>query len=126
MTKSINHEKVVPFLDVSNSDKSAIFYCEQLGFTKEWEYRPAPDSPKCVCVTLGTAKLYLSEFQESARGIKLVVWLDDIAPLIDKCKGSGVDVRIADKGTHFGTTEVRLDDLDGNDIIFSQRPEDGP
>ncbi len=126
MTQSINNEKVVPFLNVSNADESVAFYCEQLGFTKEWEFQRAPDAPKNVCVTLGAAKLYLSEFQESADGIKLVVWVDDISSLIEKCKATGLDADISDEGTHFGTIEVRLQDPDGNDIIFSQRPEYGP
>lgn len=120
-----NNEKVVPFLNVSDGDASAKFFCEQLGFTREWTYQPKPDAPRCVCVTLGTAKLYLSEFDETAKVIKLVVWVDDIEPILETCRQADTQIEIAEQG-HFGTVELRTKDPDGNNVLICQRPEDGP
>ena len=81
-------------------DVSAAFYCDDLGFTKEWIYQPASGSPRCICVTLGTAKLYLSEFDETAKGIKFVIWVDDIKPLLQGCRDRNLDLEFGEQG-HF-------------------------
>jgi len=119
------NEKVVPFIAVADGDVSVAFYCDDLGFTKEWVYQPNSESPRCVCVTLGTAKLYLSESDETAKGIKFVIWVDDIESLLQRCRDRNLDFEFGEQG-HFCTREVRIKDPDDNDILLSERPEDGP
>ena len=124
MTEQL-HEKVVPFVAVTDGDVARAFYCDDLGFQQEWVYQPSPDSLRCICVTYGTAKLYLSELDETARGIKVVIWIDDIQNLLDRCRKRNLSIRYSEQG-HFCTRELQIMDPDDNKLLFSERPEDGP
>ena len=119
------NEKVVPFLNVKDIQASEDFYCGKLGFTKEWVYQPYQGPPRNLCVTLGTAKLYLSEFEESGAEIKLVIWFDDLTAIKDRCDANDVDAEFHEQG-HFGTRELQFKDVDEHYLLFCERPEDGP
>lgn len=118
-------EKVVPFLHTSDGDTARRFYCGKPGFHEEWAYQPTPTSLRCICLTLGAAKLYLSEKDETGKANKIVIWFDDLSNLLATADWKAAGGVLVDQG-HFCTRELRVSDPDENTILFCERPEDGP
>ena len=118
-------EKVVPFLHTNDGDAAKQFYCEMLGFHEEWVYQPTPMALRCICLTFGTAKLYLSEMDETGKENKIVIWVDELETVLDTADWKNVGGELVEQG-HFCTRELRVSDPDSNTILFCERPEDGP
>lgn len=118
-------EKVVPFLHTDDSDEAKRFYCETLGFREEWVYQPTSTALKCICLTYGDAKLYLSEMDETGKQCKIVIWIDDLDIVLENTKWKAAGGEFIEQG-HFCTRELRVLDPDGNTILLAERPEDGP
>lgn len=57
----MNITKVTPVLRVKDGRASERFYCELLGFVKDWEHRFTDDSPLMMSVSAGEFTLHLSE-----------------------------------------------------------------
>ena len=53
----------VPVLRVRDARASERFYCEILGFTKDWEHRFADDFPLYISVSRDALVLHLSEHE---------------------------------------------------------------
>ena len=118
-------EKVVPFLHAEDGDAAKSFYCGKLGFREEWVYQPTPGALRCICLTFGSAKLYLSEMDETGKENKVVIWVDDLDSVLNRMDWNAVGGELVKQG-HFCTRELRISDPDENTILFCERPEDGP
>jgi len=55
-------ERIVPIITVSDPHTALNFYCSVLGFKKDFHYRPSPDGPDYVGVSLNGHQLHLSTF----------------------------------------------------------------
>lgn len=54
-------EKIVPTLRVKDARRSEQFYCDTLGFTKEWEHQFGPGFPLMLSISFTDCNLFLSE-----------------------------------------------------------------
>ena len=109
-------QEVIPILRVASVDRAVGWY-EQLGFTKEWEHRFAPDLPAFASIVRGRAHIYLSEHDDDASPDTLVY-----------IRHSELDALAAQLGE--GITEVpwgrelKVQDPDGNRLRISDPIDD--
>lgn len=116
----------VPFLQVRDAQKSCAFYCDALGFQKDWEYQPAPDLPCCISVSRDGIRLFLTEHPESAFGALVYCYIEDVDQLYQRLVARGVELEWLPANTPWQTREMQLQDPDGNRLRFGSqlKPQD--
>lgn len=108
----------VPFIQVSNIHKSVSFYCEQLGFQKEWEYQPESHLPGFASVRWQNVRLFLTEHPESIPGTLVYCYVEDVDRLYQQITERGVELEWTPIDTDWQTREMQLRDPDGNKLRF--------
>ncbi|MDR3661359.1 MAG: glyoxalase superfamily protein [Mycobacterium sp.] len=72
----------VPILRMFDADATLDFYCNYLGFTKDWEHRFEPGFPLYVQVSRSDMTLHLSEhYGDGSPNTALWIPVDDVAAL---------------------------------------------
>jgi catechol 2,3-dioxygenase-like lactoylglutathione lyase family enzyme len=114
----------LPILGVSNSAVAEAFYCGQLGFRREYAYRPDPEQPDpCwLGVVREGAHLVLSSFAADgppgSRGVQ--IYVEDAAALQHEFRVAGVAGLEELMDQTWGNLEFNFADPDGNQIIIAQ------
>jgi uncharacterized glyoxalase superfamily protein PhnB len=108
----------VPFLQVSDIRKSIIFYCDRLGFQKEWDYQPEPHLPGFASIRRDNIRLFLTEHPESALGLLVYCYVEDIDRFYLELAERGVELEWTPIDTDWQTREMQLRDPDGNKLRF--------
>lgn len=108
----------VPFLQVKNAQKSCAFYCDLLGFQKDWEYQPEPGLPCFISISRGEIRLFLTEDPESAFGALVYCYVEDVDHLYQNLVVQGVELEWSPTDTPWQTREMQIQDLDGNKLRF--------
>lgn len=110
----------VPVLQVRDARRSCRFYCDQLGFTQDWEHQFEPDLPLFVCISRGPITLFLTEHPESAFGALIYLYVDRIDTLASEFQTNGVVLDLHPTDQPWGVREMHLSDPDGNKLRFGQ------
>ena len=113
----------IPVLGVSDSRAASDFYCEKLGFEKQFEYRPFPDrdDPCHMGLSRGGASIRVSSFPgDSVAGVGVIIWTDDVDALHAEFAGKGVHIHMEPTDQSWGTREMYARDADGNKLAFTQ------
>jgi catechol 2,3-dioxygenase-like lactoylglutathione lyase family enzyme len=80
----------IPILKVVDAQRSVSFYCDVLGFDKDWEHRFAEGWPLYLSVSRGALTLHLSEHHDGdTGGTALFVPVDDVDAVYAELVGSG-------------------------------------
>ncbi len=110
----------IPVLHVSNSVAAETFYCEKLGFRREFVYRPTEAADPCYMgVVRDDARLHLSSFPgDSVSGTGAFVVVDDVDGLHQELVGKGVAIELAPTAQTWGNREMYVRDADRNRIAF--------
>lgn len=108
----------VPFLQVKNAQKSCAFYCDLLGFQKDWEYQPESSLPCFISISRDGIQLFLTEHPESAFGVLVYCYVEDVDHLYQSLVAQGVELEWIPADTPWQTREMQLQDLDGNKLRF--------
>lgn len=108
----------VPFLQVTDASVSSTFYCEVLGFQKEWEYQPGDDAPAFVSIRRENIRLFLTEHPESTVGALLYCYVDDVDRFCQEIVKRGAVLEWEPIDTDWNTRELQLCDPDGNKLRF--------
>lgn len=107
---------MIPIVRVTSVDRAVAWY-EQLGFTKEWEHRFAPDLPAFASIVRGRGRIYLSEHDDDASPDSLVYVrhseLDALAHQL------GAEITEVPWGR-----ELKVQDPDGNRLRISDPIDD--
>jgi uncharacterized glyoxalase superfamily protein PhnB len=111
-------QRCVPFLQVSDARRSSQFYCDVLGFEEEWSYQPEPTLPTVVAVGRDGIRLFLTEHPESAVGMLIYCYVDDVDQLYRHIVAQQVEPEWPPEDTSWNTREMQLRDLDGNKLRF--------
>ncbi len=122
------HEKLshcVPTLQVKDAAKSCSFYCDVLGFKKNWEHRFGPGFPLFVSISRGPVTLFLTEHPESAFGALVYFYTQNIDSLSSEFASKGAVLDFGPTDQPWGVREVHLRDIDGNKLRFGQPIESG-
>ena len=113
----------IPALHVSSSEEAEEFYCRGLGFTKEWEYRPASPEPDPAYVGLqrdGVA-LHVSSFSgDGVPGGVAGFFVRDVDALFEEFTLRGVSIELAPCDQSWGNREMYVRDAAGNSLRFIQ------
>jgi uncharacterized glyoxalase superfamily protein PhnB len=110
----------VPVLQVRDARRSCQFYCDVLGFTKNWEHQFAPGLPLFVSVSRNSIQLFLTEHAESAFGTLIYFYVQDVDTLAQIVQAQGGILDLAPVDQPWGVRELHLRDLDGNKLRFGQ------
>src|SRR2546425_282278 len=121
MTKNIL--AAIPVLHISDSRSAEDFYCRHLGFTKQWDYRPA--SPKSDPAYLGLdrdgVRLHLSSFSgDGVCGSVAAFFVIDVDTLFTEFAARGVKIELEPNDQSWGNREMYIRDQDGNSLRFIQ------
>ena len=112
-----------PVLHVSSSKEAEAFYCAQLGFAKEWEYRPGlpAEEPGYLGLRRDGVALHLSSFPGDgiAGGVALFS-VADVDALHAEFIANGAAIELAPYDQTWGNREMYVRDADGNSLRFIQ------
>ncbi|TYP79444.1 putative glyoxalase superfamily protein PhnB [Paenibacillus methanolicus] len=113
---------IVPILRIFDIPKAIEFYCEYLGFQKDWEHRFEENFPLYMQVSRDGLALHLSEHHGDATpGSAIIVHVNGIRAFHGQLHAS--NYRFAKPGleeTPWGSLDVTVTDPFGNRIVFSQ------
>jgi uncharacterized glyoxalase superfamily protein PhnB len=108
----------VPFLQVTDALVSSEFYCNVLGFQKEWEYQPDGDAPAFISIRRENIRLFLTEHPESSVGALLYCYVDDVDQFHKEIIQRGAILEWEPIDTDWNTREMQLRDPNGNKLRF--------
>ena len=109
----------VPVLKVDNARKSIQFYCDQLGFEKDWEHQFDSDFPLYVSVSKDDCCLHLSEHGEAPTNITLIVGVEDVDAAYKEICDNGCQPKTEPQNQPYGTRDFSVQDPDGHNLIVS-------
>jgi uncharacterized glyoxalase superfamily protein PhnB len=114
-------ERCVPTFRVRDAAAAARYFCEQLGFTKDWEHRFEPGLPLFVSVSRDGVALHLSEHTgDGPLEARVYVYVQDPRALYDELRSRGARIVKQPELQSYGTLEFIVEDLDGNRIRFGK------
>jgi catechol 2,3-dioxygenase-like lactoylglutathione lyase family enzyme len=82
----------IPVIQITDARRSVEYYCDKLGFTKNWEHRFEPSFPCFVSISRGPVTLFLTEHPESAAGALTYLNVDDVDAFAHELQAQGVVV----------------------------------
>ena len=116
----------IPLMHVSSAKAAGEFSCARLGFTKEWEYRPAAPAPEPACLGLrrdGVA-LHVSSFSgDGVAGGVASFHVREVDALFAEFTSRGVPIELEPCDQSWGNREMVVRDADGNSLRFIQTKE---
>ena len=114
----------IPVLHVSNSAAAKRFYCEQLGFRREFAYR-ADESRIDPCytgITREQVEIHLSSFSgDGVAGAVVNFVVDDVDAMHAEFRDKNVPIEAGHPVNQtWGTREMYVTDADGNSLRFQK------
>jgi uncharacterized glyoxalase superfamily protein PhnB len=113
-------QRCVPFLQVADARRSSRFYCDILGFQQEWDYQPDAAAPIVVAIRKNDVRLFLTEHPESAVGMLIYCYVDDVDQLYHHLIAHQVEPEWPPTDTPWNTREMQIRDVDGNKLRFGR------
>jgi uncharacterized glyoxalase superfamily protein PhnB len=113
----------IPVLHVSDSVAAADFYCDGLGFRREFAYRQdlAKSDPCYMGVTRDGASVHLSSFSgDGVSGGVVYLVVDDVDAMHAELVGKGVRIDTGPVDQTWGNREMYVKDADRNSIRIIQ------
>jgi uncharacterized glyoxalase superfamily protein PhnB len=114
-------EKLVPTLRVRDASAACRYFCDQLGFSKDWDHRFEPGLPLFVSVSRDGVSLHLSEHTgDGPLEVRVYVYVQDPKALFEELESRGARIVAEPELQSYGTLEFIVEDLDGNRIRFGK------
>jgi len=121
----------IPLMHVSSSEEAEAFYCARLGFTKEWDYRPAAPAPEpepepepepgYLGLLRDGVPLHVSSFSgDGVAGGVATFHVRDVDALFAEFADAGVAIELPPCDQTWGNREIYVRDADGNSLRFVQ------
>jgi uncharacterized glyoxalase superfamily protein PhnB len=114
----------IPLLHVSNSASAEDFYCNRLGFHREFAHR-ADDTkpePRYMGVSRDGVWLHISSFSgDGVSGGVANLIVDNVDALHAEFVAKGIRIDLEPVDQTWGTREMYVKDADGNTIRFIQQ-----
>ena len=112
----------IPLLHVSDSTSAENFYCNQLGFSVTFTYRPFDGMDPCYLgIIRDNIQIHLSSFPEDGlpgNAVGLIV--DDVDSLYKEFQSKDVKIDLPPTDQSWGNREMYVKDADKNSIRFIQ------
>lgn len=115
----------IPVLHVSSSAAAAEFYCDRLGFSQKFDYRPFGGLDPCYMgLTRDGVDLHLSSFSgDGVSGGVVFLLVEDVDVLHAELVAKGVPISLEPTDQSWGNREMYVEDADGNSIRFVDADE---
>src|SRR5882757_4913022 len=113
----------IPLMHVSFSKAAEAFYCDKLGFTRQWEYRPAApaEDPGYLGLRRDGVWLHVSSFSgDGVAGGVASFYVREVDALFAEFTARGVPIELAPCDQSWGNREMYVRDADGNSLRFIQ------
>ena len=113
----------IPLLHVSSSTQAEDFYCNRLGFRREFAHRvdDAKPDPCYMGVSRDGVWLHISSFSgDGILGGVANLIVDDVDALHTEFVAKGVPIPVGPVDQTWGTREMYVKDADGNTMRFIQ------
>ena len=112
----------IPVLHVTSSAAAKKFYCDLLGFSETFAYRPFGGADPCYMgVTRDDVRLHLSSFSgDGVSGGVVFLGVQDVDALHEELKAKGIIFELEPTDQSWGNREMHVHDPDGNSIRFVQ------
>jgi uncharacterized glyoxalase superfamily protein PhnB len=114
----------IPLVHVSNSAAAQAFYCERLGFRREFAHRgdEAKADPCYMGVSRDGVWLHVSSFSgDGVAGGVVNLIVEDVDALHAEFVKKGVPIAVGPVDQTWGTREMYVKDADGNCVRFIQQ-----
>ena len=108
-----------PILKVKDADASIGFYCDVLGFQKDWVHRFQDDFPAYACVRRGPLIAHLSE--HSGGGTEkadLFIGVPNVDEVYEEFVANGLKANPPVSDTDIGLRHFEFNDPDGHHLSF--------
>ncbi|MDH3292640.1 MAG: VOC family protein [Gemmatimonadota bacterium] len=109
-------------MHISNSVEAEAFYCSQLGFQRQFVYRPATTPDPCYMgLTRDGVWLHLSSHSgDGVPGSVVYLAVEDVDALHAELVAKGVPIDTGPVDQTWGNREMYVKDADRNSIRFIQ------
>jgi len=112
----------VPILRVHDAQASAAYYQTALGWSTNWEHQAEPTQPRFVSIQFHQATLFLSEHGgDGALRTHVYLYIDDVDAHYRWCHDRGARIIEPPENKPWGVREMRIQDLDNNELRFGTR-----
>lgn len=118
-----NLKAVIPVIRSTNIEASLRYYCEGLGFIKEWDYCQGEGIERVTYagLQLDGIWVHLSSFPgDGATGTVTAFVVSDVDALHTKFRGNKIEIELEPFDQTWGNREMYLNDPDGNQLRFIQ------
>ena len=109
----------VPVLNVKDARASASFYCDVLGFKRDWEHQFADGFPLYVSVSRDDLTLHLSEHGDDRTHVTLVISVEDVDGAYSELCDRGLEQTSPPQDRPYGVRDFTLSDPDGHRLVVS-------
>ncbi len=121
MPLSSRLERCVPTFRVRDATAASRYFCDQLGFSKDWEHRFEPGLPLFVSVSRDGVSIHLSEHTgDGPVEVRVYVYVQDPKALFGELVSRGARIVAEPAVQSYGTLEFIVEDLDGNRLRFGK------
>ncbi len=118
---SLDEQRVVPALRITDYERSKAFYVAKLGFSVEWEHRFEPHFPVFMSIVRDGMRIYLSEHTGDCQVGGLVHFLIvSVDAWYQEFRDQGVAVTEA-PNDDLGFRNMTFTDPDGNQLRFMEK-----
>ncbi|PYS76197.1 MAG: hypothetical protein DMF66_16015 [Acidobacteria bacterium] len=111
----------IPVLHVSSSAAAEEFYCDRLGFSRQFAHRldEAEPDPCYMGLTRDGVRLHASSFPgDGVSGGVVFLLVEDVDALHEELVAKGVPIDTGPIDQTWGKREMYVKDADGNSIRF--------
>ncbi|HEY0514887.1 MAG TPA: VOC family protein [Thermoanaerobaculia bacterium] len=111
----------IPVLHVGSSVAAEDFYCNQLGFRREFAQRVDDDTPDPCYMGLirDGVRLHVSSFSgDGVSGGVVFLLVDDVDELHEELRRKNVPIHLEPTDQTWGNREMYVKDPDGNSVRF--------
>lgn len=118
-----NFLQAVAVLRVTDFETAEPFYCDKLGFAKDWAYQPDPSraNPTYAGLSRDGTHLHVTSFPgDGTVGGVAMIFVRDVDALHRELVGRGVAVSLEPTDQTWGNREMYVKDADGNCLRFAQ------
>jgi uncharacterized glyoxalase superfamily protein PhnB len=116
-------KSAIPVIRVSRSVTASDFYCDKLGFTQAFAYRPdeSRQDPCYMGLFRGGALILVSSFESNGpTGMSVAFTVEDVKALHVEFAEKGVPIHMPPTDQTWGNREMYVRDPDDNKIAFIQ------
>ncbi len=117
-------KSAIPVIRVSSSVAAIAFYCDQLGFTLVFVYRPdsGKEDPCYMGLSCGDAFIHVSSFESNGpTGMSVAFAVDDVDALYAGFVEKKVPIHLPPTDQTWGNREMYVRDPDDNHLAFLQQ-----